>query len=225
MFQIQSTEQVTDQQGVKVLVYGKAKVGKTTLARTAPNPLIISAERGLLSLRGAQLPVIQINNIIELTNVHAWLLRDQQSTQFHTICVDSISDIAEVCLTEEKAKSKKDPRQAYGELAEHMVKIIRNFRDLPRRHVYMIAKEEYDKDGDMGMMMFRPSMPGKQLTKDIPYMFDEILQLFIHKDDQGALHRVLRCHPDNQNIAGDRSGKLGAYEPADLGHIITKILA
>ena len=42
--------------GVKVLVYGQAGSGKTTLIRTAPAPLILSAEAGLLSLAGTDIP-------------------------------------------------------------------------------------------------------------------------------------------------------------------------
>jgi len=49
-------------QGINVLVYGRAGVGKTTLIRTAPKPIIISIERGLLPLRDVtpSIPVIEI---------------------------------------------------------------------------------------------------------------------------------------------------------------------
>ena len=44
--------------GVKVLVYGHAGAGKTSLIRTAPNPVILSAEAGLLSLSDLDIPYI-----------------------------------------------------------------------------------------------------------------------------------------------------------------------
>lgn len=220
-FQIKSVEEATAQHGVKMLVYGEAKAGKTVLASTAPHPVIISAEKGLLSLRGTGLPVIEVESIAQLAEVYTWLRGG--SHPFHTVALDSISDIAEVCISEE-LKRTKDGRAAYGELATKMMKIIRDFRDLPR-HVYVIAKQEFDKDGVNGAMMYRPSMPGRELTKQLPYMFDEILQLFVMKDNTGQTHRVLRCSPDAQNIAGDRSGRLEPFEPAHLGHVIGKILA
>ena len=46
------TTATIESSGVKVLVYGQAGSGKTTLIRTAPAPLILSAEAGLLSLAG-----------------------------------------------------------------------------------------------------------------------------------------------------------------------------
>ena len=49
--------------GIKCLVYGESGVGKTVLCSTAPDPIIISAESGLLSLRKKDIPVIEINSL------------------------------------------------------------------------------------------------------------------------------------------------------------------
>ena len=42
--------------GVKLLVYGQAGAGKTSLIPTLPNPIVLSAEAGLLSIAGADVP-------------------------------------------------------------------------------------------------------------------------------------------------------------------------
>ena len=52
-FSTASQESVTN--GIKVLVYGGAGVGKTVLTATLPNPVLISAESGSLSLRESNL--------------------------------------------------------------------------------------------------------------------------------------------------------------------------
>lgn len=46
--------------GIKLAVYGGAGIGKTRLSATAPNPLIISAESGLLSLKDSATDYIAI---------------------------------------------------------------------------------------------------------------------------------------------------------------------
>ena len=46
---------------VKALVYGDAGAGKTKLCATAPTPVILSAESGLLSLADYEIPVIDIS--------------------------------------------------------------------------------------------------------------------------------------------------------------------
>ena len=61
---IQSTNTITAN-GLKVLVYGQAGAGKTTLIKTLPKPLILSAEGGLLSLRKENLPFIEIKNMLK----------------------------------------------------------------------------------------------------------------------------------------------------------------
>ena len=42
---------------VKVLVYGASGAGKTTLIPSLPEPIVLSAEAGLLSIRGSNIPV------------------------------------------------------------------------------------------------------------------------------------------------------------------------
>ena len=120
--------------GVKVLVYGQAGSGKTTLIRTATAPLILSAEAGLLSLAGTDIPYVEIHSLAELSEVGAWIAQSQEAAQYQTICLDSISEIAEVCLSEAKA-TLKDGRAAYGEMADQMSKVIQAYRDLPGRNV------------------------------------------------------------------------------------------
>ena len=53
-----STKQTVEH--INCLVYGEAGIGKTTLCATAPSPLIISAEAGLLSLKKHDIPVYEI---------------------------------------------------------------------------------------------------------------------------------------------------------------------
>ena len=59
--EIRSTKDVSISTGVKILVYGQAGAGKTTMIKTLPNPIILSAEAGLLPLSSLNLPYIQVN--------------------------------------------------------------------------------------------------------------------------------------------------------------------
>src|SRR5438309_7363158 len=104
--QIQDTKTASLKHGVKCMVYGASGVGKTRLLASAPAPIILSAENGLLSLRGYSLPFIQIKNIDQLLEAYNYLI-STKGQQFHTICLDSVSEIAEVCLSEAK-KANRD---------------------------------------------------------------------------------------------------------------------
>lgn len=220
---LQSSRQLSALHGIKTLVYGGAGVGKTKLTSTAPAPVLISAESGLLSLREFDIPVWQIYSITDLYAAYNFLSQSAEAKQFATICVDSISEIGEVCLSAAK-KRNKDPRQAYGDLIDEMLLLVKGFRDLPNRHVYISAKMEQDKDDMVGTMKYQPFMPGTKLGPALPYLFDEVFHMGVAKDDKGADFRYLRTQPDHQYVAKDRSGALAPFEQPDLNHIFNKIL-
>ena len=223
MIRISTTRQESEMHGVKLLIYGRAGVGKTYLARTAPNPLVISAESGLLSLRDVELPVVTIKTLPELDELYAWVSQSREADQFYTIYIDSLSEIAEVVLSNAKA-TVKDPRAAYGELSDRMLSLVKKFRDLQGKHVVMSAKQDASKDDTTGIVTSGPSMPGRMLGPALPYLFDECFRLAIGKTPEGEIYRYLQTAPDLQFEAKDRSGMLAAMEPADLTYIINKIL-
>ncbi len=208
--------------GVKILVYGESGAGKTRLCATAPSPIILSAEAGLLSLGGTALPYIEIGSLEDLYEAYQWLLTTEEGASYRTVCLDSISEIAEVVLARAK-KDNKDPRRAYGDLADQMAALIRSFRDLPGKNVYFSAKLDKLKDESTGAVSYAPSAPGSKVGVSLPYFFDEVFALRVEKDQDGKVWRGLQTQPDGQYIAKDRSGRLEAWEEPDLGKIIAKI--
>lgn len=227
--------ELTNKSGVKILIYSKPKIGKTSLIKTCPNPVVISAERGLLSLRrdASNIPAIEIKNMADFEEVKKWATESAEAKRFDTIALDSISEIAEVCLVEEKEKSlaraiaakKKEPNgfEPFAELKDQILAAFRAFRDYAPKHVYFTAQEIYDKDPISGMKVNMPAMPGRRLENAIPYMFDEIFQLVRFTSPEGQPYNAIRTRADDMNYAGDRSGALDYWEPADISRIIEKI--
>lgn len=213
------------------MVYGTAGMGKTRLCASAPAPIILSAEKGLLSLRKFNLPAIEIETLGQLIDAYNWLKGSNEGKQFHTICLDTVSEIAEVVLADEKKKPNAMAHgRAYGETADQLVKLFRDFRDLPR-HVYFGAKQEYATDGLSGARYHQPSFPGNALKNAAPYFFDEVFQLIKWEDPATRISwRLLRTQPDNTNVAKDRSGMLAPFENADpetgggLAYVFAKML-
>jgi phage nucleotide-binding protein len=218
--QLKRTKEATAQ-SVKLLVYGQAGAGKTSLIPTLPKPVILSAEGGLLSIADTNLPFLEITSMAELQEAYKWLTSSAEAGEFQSVALDSISEIAEVVLNAEK-KINKDPRAAYGAMQEQMADVIRAFRDLPGKHVYMSAKLEKTQD-EMGRVLYAPSMPGNKTGQSLPYFFDEVLALRVEKDAEGNTRRALMTDGDGLWLAKDRSGKLEVWEDADLGEIIKKI--
>lgn len=216
--EIQQTSNVENQY-LKVLVYGASGAGKTRLASTIPDNIILSAESGLLSLKDFDIDYIQIRTMDDMRQAYEFLLAD---TKYKWVTLDSISEIAEVVLSEEK-KNTKDPRKAYGEMQEIMTHMMRSFRDL-NKNVYFSAKQDKVKDESTGGMLFAPSAPGQKLGQAMPYLFDEVFAIQVWKDEEGKTQRMLQTERDNQYEAKDRSGSLDVAEPCDLQHIFNKIM-
>lgn len=187
--------------GVKLLVYGAAGVGKTALIATLPNPIVLSAEGGLLSLQSADLPYIDVASLDDLREAYAWCKDSAEAKVYESICLDSISEVAEVVLQRE-LKANKDGRAAYGEMNTTMAEIIRSFRDLSGRNVYMSAKLEKSAD-ELGRMLYNPGMPGKSLTQGLPYFLTRCWPCALRK-----MGRQYATRSDDRRrwiVAGERS--------------------
>ena len=216
---VKNTNDVSEAR-IKALVYGQAGAGKTTLATTMPKPIIISAEGGLLSISGSDIPYIEVSSMEELEEAYEWVT-SPAADEFDSVILDSISEIGEVVLTHEK-KINKDGRAAYGELQVQMTTLIRSFRDLPGKHVLMTAKLEKMQD-EMGRILYGPSMPGAKLSQQLGYFFDAVFALRVEKDAEGNTQRALMCDTDGLWQAKCRIKGVDAWEAPDLGAIINKI--
>ncbi|MCP4468898.1 MAG: ATP-binding protein [Halieaceae bacterium] len=221
--EIKKPRDVALSRGIKALVHGPAGAGKTVLCATGQMPtLIISAEGGLLSIQDApdNIDTVEVGSIDQIREVYSML---EQGSDYKLVCLDSLTEIAEVVLAYEKGQTK-DPRQAYGALIDEMGHLVRAFRDLPAYHVLMTSKQERIKDENNGSMLYIPSMPGSKVAQQLPYWFDLVFAYRVEKNPEGETVRWLQTERDGQHEAKDRSGKLDDFEVPDMAVIISKIL-
>ncbi len=229
-----TVETTLEKHGVKMLVYAGPGYGKTVLGLTMPGrKAYITAENGLLSLSKANqlrmfgqaqdVLTMQIESLADFKEAYAYV-SGPGLDKYDSLVIDSETEIARKILAEKLAIAK-DPRQAYGATNEAVSRYMRFFRDLPGKHVLMIAQLDKMQD-ETGKIMYGPSMPGKTLEQEIGHYPDEVFYLGLHpKNPQGVSERFLRCHPDITYMAKDRSGALNEFEPAILWQVIQKIQA
>lgn len=237
---IQSVDEVIIDTGIKILVHSMAGVGKTVLCATAEEPtLIINAESGMLSLAqnkhklraegsptfdSSYCQVATIKTLDQLSEIYDMLdaQLQQEKPTYQWVCLDSITEIAEVCLKNELSKSR-DPRAAYGQLQSTVLDILKAYRDLPYYDVVFSCKQQRVTDNETSVTSYLPMMPGSKLHQQIPYIFDEVFALRVGKDEDGDPFTFIQAVRDIQYEAKDRSGALTDCEPPSLKMIKDKI--
>ena len=216
---------------VNLLVYGESGIGKTTLIKTAPDPLVLSSEKKLLALQGVDIPVYIIKNRADLEWILEMLTRSKEADQYQTICIDSLTDLAETLLEahiklllENSKTGSIDRRMAYGNMAADMQTLLRAMLKVPK-HFYSIARLKRVEDEATGVIAYHPSFPGKLLGNSAPYEMDSVFAMREGGTKAKGKYIYLQTQTDRGWIAKPGSDKLVIQEKPDLSYIFDKMLA
>ena len=214
--------------GVKAIVYGAAGTGKTPILNTAPRPVLLATEAGLLSMRGSTIPTYEAYTSQRVDEFFKWFFNSTETKNFDTLGIDSGSQIADIYLNAalagtSKQGNKKHGMAAYGEMATNTMEHLRTLYYTRYKHVYMICKEEI-ADVDYQSLR-RPYFPGKVLPIDVPHLYDFIIRL-AKTNVPGIVGETLafQCVGNMNVLARNRTGNLNEYEPPHFGNLVDKAM-
>lgn len=210
--------------GVKMIMYGKAGTAKTPMLNTAPRPLLLATENGLQSMKNSNVPTWQAFTPARVKEFFDWFMKSNEAKNFDTLGIDSASQLAENELDDLKPKFK-DPRKAYGKMADNVMSYLEPLYFMPEKHIYLICKETQGQDGETGPIYKKPSFPGNDLNTRVPHRYDQILHAeYIRFAGMSEDTLAIRCKQCVDIHVRDRSGTLAEFEPPDLSVIFNKIL-
>ena len=229
--QIKKTGEIASKR-FTALIVGPSGVGKTSLVRTLPEPedkiLLISAESGLACLDGTNIDVIEVDPIKtmeSLEEIYEALTSKEYIKKYSYVFVDSITEIGQLIITQLKKDAfygqAKNTLPMYGKYNELMTTIVKGYRDLSDYSVVFTCLDAVEKDGLEKLESF--NVPGSQVKNNLKAWFDLVLFYKIYKDEEGNAIRKLVTDIAESPLAKDRTGKLDAYEDANLEVIIKKI--
>jgi ABC-type iron transport system FetAB ATPase subunit len=205
------------------LIVGSSGVGKTTLAKTLEESrtLIISAESGLLSLKGTNIDVYEVNSSNEVKEAIAYAVNNQD--KYDNLFFDSLTEIGEIFFSELKPKyDKKQNFNLYEHYTTELTKLLKWLRDLKGFNKYLTCLDKMVQKDFTEVISI--DLIQKSLAKKIPALFDEVFYMAIHEKEDGTNVRAICTDNSVIDFAKDRSGKLNKYEKPDLGIITNKIL-
>jgi len=212
---------LTKRYGVKCIMYGPPGSGKTPLMSTAPNPVALIVEPGLLSARTiTNVMAVELNTFEKIEDFFKWFFESKDASKFDTLCIDSLTQLAEIYLKRELDRNK-DGRRAYGEMSRNVKNQLDKLYYFPNKHAYLICKE--GKDGESGKK--KPYFPGQELNVYVPHLFDEVLHIGL-ESIPGFIQPVkaILTKENFDYVARDRSGNLNEYEEPNLTKLFEKCM-
>lgn len=214
--------------GVKAIIYGPAGTGKTPLLNSAPRPVLLATEAGLLSMRGSNIPTYEAYTSQRVDEFFKWFFGSTETKNFDTLGIDSGSQIADIYLNaalsgKSSSGNKKHGMAAYGEMATNTMEHLRTLYYTRYKHVYMICKEQI-ADIDFQSLR-RPYFPGQVLPIDVPHLYDFIIRL-AKTNVPGFIGETLafQCNGAINIMARNRTGNLNDFEEPHFGKLVLKAM-
>lgn len=211
--------------GVKSMVHGAPGTGKTPIANTAPRPVLLCVEPGMLSMRKSQVPTFCAPTGARIDEFFEWLFGSNERKNFETVCIDSTSGMADVYLREALQGTSKGGNQvhgqaAYGQMLRNTMKHLWPLFFLEQCHTYLICQQGTTETGKL-----IPGFPGRALEKEVPHLYDEILALGTFMVPGAGMVKAFKTTGQNDVLARDRSGMLNEFEPCDLTALFNKCMS
>lgn len=159
---------------VKGLIYGQPGVGKSTLALSAPNPVLIDADQGIHRVDARHqvdsLPLESYAQVLEL-------LRGNELNPYQSVVIDTLGKFVDKIgdyIVETNPKAKQGDGSLSMKGWGYLKTEFQNFLKLAaakNKHLIFVAHEREEKDGDTRKM--RPDVSGssgKDIVKELDFM-------------------------------------------------------
>jgi len=209
--------------GCKAIIYGAPGSAKTPLINTAPRPILLACETGLLSMRNSNVPTYLATTTQLIDEFFKWFLNSNESKNYDTLCIDSASQLADIYLQAAMNGTSSSGKKvhglaAYGEMATSVMGHLRPLYYMAQKHAYVICKQNVENG------MSRPFFPGNQLNVDVPHLYDFILHLGIKNVPGAGQVKAFQCNETFDVLARNRTGNLLDYEPPHFGQLVQKAM-
>lgn len=182
---IKKPHELDVQTRIKAMFYGQAGMGKSTLALSAPKPLLLDFDGGVHRVNyGHQSPTVQIHNWKEANDVLT-----ENLNEFETIVVDTIGKMMDYIISHVCNGGIPQIRD-WNKINAEFSTFVRNISNL-NKNIIFVAHRDTRKEGDD--TVFVPALREKSYTAIVSE-----LDLLGYLEARGT-ERVLTFNPTSRN--------------------------
>lgn len=216
---------------VRLMIYGGSGIGKTVFGSTAPKPLFLAVEDGLLSLSDKKAQYVKITSLQDMTDILKALKEDKlldskgKPIEYETIVIDSLTAVQDVVIRNVTGGRQPSMNQ-WGDFSDKMAVILKGFCSLDKHIIFTCLASEKNAEDDEGKeyTRFQPELFGK-LAEKAQAMMDFVAYYYMRVEvvnDKPTQKRVLTFEISPRWKAKDRTGKMPKYAEPDFTLLMTE---
>ncbi len=191
---IKKSNEIAIQRNVKMMVYGQPGMGKTTVALSAPTPLLLDFDNGVKRVNDAHLLEVGIVQINSWQDVMTLLTTEaSELASFETIVVDTIGKMMDFIIA--YRCGGRNPRvQDWGVINSDFKWFVNALSSL-NKHIIFVAHRDTRKEGDD--TVFVPALREKSYNSIVTEL--DLLGYLEMKNENGVQKRSITFDPTSRN--------------------------
>ena len=176
---------------VKMMLYGQAGFGKTTVALSAPSPLLLDFDNGVKRVNDSHLQGVDIVQVTSWNDMKE--LMNENLSAYQSIVVDTIGKMMDFIISY-KCGTRQPQIRDWGGINQEFSWFVRCLSDL-NKNIIFVAHRDTRKEGDD--TVFVPALREKSYNSIVTEL--DLLGYMEMRNENGRVKRTITFDPTNRN--------------------------